>query len=111
MITLYLIELGLLTTHIATYRHHFTDMFFTYAITFACKKLIKSMDESEKASMVGLAGYSLVLAQFIKYIAEVKTAGKTNALRPELNLQEKGQLPIQDIIKNAVEAIADKFSK
>ena len=110
MITLYLIELGLLTTHIASYRHHFTNIFFTFSITFACKKLIKSMDESEKAGIVGLAGYALVLSQFIKYIADVKSAGTQNALRPELNLQEKGQLPIQDIIKNAVKAIGEKLN-
>lgn len=105
MFIFYLVQLGLISLHIATYKDRFANMFFTFSITFACKKLLKSMEEKDKAGVVGLAGYALVLAQYVSYIAAVKESGTHNALNPELNLLEKGQVPLQDMIKNGLKEL------
>ena len=95
MVIFYLTQLALLITHITAYKEHFINMGFTFAVTLACKKLLKSMDQKDKASLLGLAGNSLVLMYFISYLCAVKTNGTQNALRPELNF--KKELDIEDI--------------
>ena len=77
---LLLLEIGLVASHIAANKHHFTNIFFSFTMTFILKKLMKSMNEKEKAGIIGLAGYSIMLSHIILYLADVIRSSKTSTL-------------------------------
>lgn len=75
---LFLVELGLIASHIAANKHHFQNIFLSFAVTFVLKKFMKSMGEKDKAGLVGLAGYSIALSHILLYFADIsKTSNGT----------------------------------
>lgn len=68
----YLIELTALILHITKYKEYFGNIAMNFAVTFALNKIMKSINDKEKADMINLAGYTLTFSSFIEYLAAVK---------------------------------------
>lgn len=100
---LYGIELGFLISHFAAYREQITNVFINFAITFALKRLLKSINDTEKSDMVSLAGYSLTFASFLEYLAAVKEAGTGSTITGVTE-------PVKGLIPELIDAIKETIS-
>lgn len=94
----YLIELTALILHITKYKEYFSNIAMNFAVTFALNKIMKSINDKEKADMINLAGYSLTFSSFIDYLAAVK-----NTPNGEL----EGAIKIWNVIPMIKEAILE----
>ena len=87
----WLLGLFLLKGHLAAYGIYYQNIFFTFAITLILKRLIATLNK-EHASIFGLGGYALTIANFCKLLVAMHQNG-TGASLDNININDIIELP------------------
>lgn len=90
------IESALLLAHFATYKEYIVDILVNFSTTYALKRLMKSIGDTNKADMVSLCGYTLTFDSFLKYLVVVKQNSKST-----------GAAPVEGLLPQLIDAIKD----
>lgn len=93
----WLLSLTALIGHLEAYGSYYSSMAINFALIFVMKKLIKSMGNSELASVFGLGGYSVVIGIFINLLVAMSNNGFKTGLE-ELDFSELNKL-MDDVTK------------
>lgn len=101
-----LIETGLLLAHIVNYKEYLIKIGSNFVITFALKRIFKSINDPFKADMLGLSGYTLTFSSIIDYLVAVKEAGTCTPDNTAGVSKEFGGL-----IPELIEAIKEAINK
>ena len=66
---------GILIAHLAAYKDHYANILVMFVMSYAFKRLVKSMGSQDNADLIGVAGYTLTIGEVVSLLKAMKTSG------------------------------------